>query len=277
MRKNRGFTLIELLVVIAIIAILAAILFPVFARAREAARKASCLANVKQITLALLMYCNDYDQVFPLADASDGEGTAHMIPPLVNNHPLGGAYSQAVNKILLPDVLLPYVKAQQIFDCPTFIRKGGDRLVFNAAGKSITACSYDYFCIHHGVGASQIGTVGKVVGEGHNMYGMLALAIMGGLVDYRDDGSGYFICGQSQESLDQPVLKPVVACGSFGCHEGYSLDYISDHELPPEFGGILPTIVTATPMGFADGHAKYIRMGFYEIIAYCCTPNFYVS
>jgi len=59
---KRGFTLIELLVVIAIIAILAAILFPVFARAREKARQASCLSNVKQITLGFLMYAQDYDE-----------------------------------------------------------------------------------------------------------------------------------------------------------------------------------------------------------------------
>ena len=68
MRKlgsSRGFTLIELLVVIAIIAILAAILFPVFAQAREAARKASCLSNCKQLGLAMQMYAQDYDENLP--------------------------------------------------------------------------------------------------------------------------------------------------------------------------------------------------------------------
>src|SRR3712207_5043261 len=65
MRKHRGFTLIELLVVIAIIAILAAILFPVFAQAREAARKSSCQSNLKQMATAVLMYKQDYDETFP--------------------------------------------------------------------------------------------------------------------------------------------------------------------------------------------------------------------
>src|SRR5471030_86040 len=62
---RRGFTLIELLVVIAIIAILASILFPVFARARENARRASCMSNLKQLGLGYLQYAQDYDESFP--------------------------------------------------------------------------------------------------------------------------------------------------------------------------------------------------------------------
>ena len=66
-RPQRGFTLIELLVVIAIIAILAAILFPVFAQARAAARKATCTSNLKQVGLGLLMYAQDYDETLPFS------------------------------------------------------------------------------------------------------------------------------------------------------------------------------------------------------------------
>ena len=65
MRRRLGFTLIELLVVIAIIAILAAILFPVFAQARESARQTSCLSNMKQLGLAMTMYAQDYDEAVP--------------------------------------------------------------------------------------------------------------------------------------------------------------------------------------------------------------------
>src|SRR5687768_1575996 len=64
---GRGFTLIELLVVIAVIAILAAILFPVFAQAREKARQAACASNLKQAGLAVVMYAQDYDETFPFA------------------------------------------------------------------------------------------------------------------------------------------------------------------------------------------------------------------
>ena len=66
--KTKGFTLIELLVVIAIIAILAAILFPVFAKAREKARQISCLSNMKQIGLGFLQYENDNDEGFPIGE-----------------------------------------------------------------------------------------------------------------------------------------------------------------------------------------------------------------
>ena len=87
MYKRRGFTLIELLVVIAIIAILAAILFPVFAQAREKARAATCVSNLKQIGNAMMMYVQDYDERLPGA-ASPGSndwtpysGTLVIQPP----------------------------------------------------------------------------------------------------------------------------------------------------------------------------------------------------
>src|SRR5579872_3739810 len=70
-RSRAAFTLIELLVVIAIIAILAAILFPVFAQAREKARAISCLSNAKQLGLAVMMYVQDYDETYPQAEYWD--------------------------------------------------------------------------------------------------------------------------------------------------------------------------------------------------------------
>ena len=77
-RKNRGFTLIELLVVIAIILILAAILFPVFARARENARRASCQSNLKQMGLVLGQYAKDYDE------RMISTGIGHPLPHQIN-------------------------------------------------------------------------------------------------------------------------------------------------------------------------------------------------
>ena len=75
-RRNLAFTFIELLFVIAIIAILAAILFPVFARARENARKASCQSNLKQIGLAITQYTQDYDERYPISVDTSGSYSA---------------------------------------------------------------------------------------------------------------------------------------------------------------------------------------------------------
>ncbi len=95
---RRGFTLIELLVVIAIIAILAAILFPVFARAREQARKSNCISNLKQIGTAILMYSQDYDE--------------RLVPVATGVCPGPNAFGWA-------DLIFPYVKNVKVFDCPT--------------------------------------------------------------------------------------------------------------------------------------------------------------
>jgi prepilin-type N-terminal cleavage/methylation domain-containing protein/prepilin-type processing-associated H-X9-DG protein len=102
-RLKSGFTLIELLVVIAIIAILAAILFPVFARARENARRSSCQSNLKQIGLGLIQYSQDYDE--QMIRASYGAG-------------FGDSYSR-IDRYKWMDASQPYLKSTQIFNCPS--------------------------------------------------------------------------------------------------------------------------------------------------------------
>ncbi len=135
MRQHKGFTLIELLVVIAIIAILAAILFPVFARAREKARQTSCLSNLKQLGLADLMYAQDYDE----------------------------HYVKYYRYVHYPDqlawwchMLYPYVKNTQIFECPS----GGFSYGYNsrlpAGAPALGTISYALPNIHQDINHNDI-------------------------------------------------------------------------------------------------------------------------
>ena len=100
---QRGFTLIELLVVIAIIAVLAAILFPVFAQARAKARQTACLSNIRQIGTSVLMYAQDYDEMIVHTELGGEEGDAH--------------------EYYWGDMIFPYTKNWQILQCPSANQK----------------------------------------------------------------------------------------------------------------------------------------------------------
>src|SRR5687767_5619179 len=108
---RRAFTLIELLVVIAIIAILAAILFPVFAQAREKARQTSCLSNLKQLGLGVMMYTQDYDEVYPQAYYYKNNTAT------TNGGSAGGYVTWTV-------IVNPYIKNVGIFVCPSDKTRG---------------------------------------------------------------------------------------------------------------------------------------------------------
>jgi prepilin-type N-terminal cleavage/methylation domain-containing protein/prepilin-type processing-associated H-X9-DG protein len=129
--RPSGFTLIELLVVIGIISILAAILFPVFARARENARRASCQSNLKQVALGFAQYTQDYDEAYPPYYNSIGTGTL----------PYGWA-----------DMIQPYVKSTQVLQCPSDTK---------APGLSPTAVGYSDYGYN-----GNLGTIGGVATSG---------------------------------------------------------------------------------------------------------------
>ncbi len=131
MRRVRGFTLIELLVVIAIIAILAAILFPVFARAREKARQSSCQSNLKQIGLAWHMYAQDYDETHVRVSGGNDQ------------------------RPLWTDAMGPYIKNEQLFVCPsdrTRVMSGG----YDPVQQVPTG--YGAYCAHFGQAMARYGS-----------------------------------------------------------------------------------------------------------------------
>jgi prepilin-type N-terminal cleavage/methylation domain-containing protein len=129
MRKRFGFTLIELLVVIAIIAILAAILFPVFAQAREKARQATCLSNMKQIGLGVMMYVQDWDGSYP----------PDRVAPLPGGQPCNQ------KMITWKTATLPYVKNIDVYRCPSNpLNKEGDETRNAAPAFPTFPISYSY-------------------------------------------------------------------------------------------------------------------------------------
>ncbi len=119
-RSRSGFTLIELLVVIAIIAILAAILFPVFARARENARRASCMSNLKQIGLGVMQYTQDYDEKLPGNEVAFGgwDQPLGWMQPRIEGDP--NTYRNWASSVL------PYIKSLQVYICPSAKPRSAD-------------------------------------------------------------------------------------------------------------------------------------------------------
>ena len=141
---KKGFTLIELLVVIAIIAILAAILFPVFAQAREKARSSSCLSNTKQFGTALQLYVDDYDETMVPCFIADAHLTIDVTASEYKNYPcrqfMASDYTTSSGSYLTKewtwlDSLYPYVKNLSMYVCPS-AHKGACGYGMNAALKS---------------------------------------------------------------------------------------------------------------------------------------------
>jgi len=281
MRPNRhGFTLIELLVVIAIIAILAAILFPVFARAREAARKSSCLSNVKQLSLATLMYAQDYDETFPRMEERGDEGDAHPLlgPPFSGTTPNGGSPCDAENKYTPADQLYPYIKNDGIFQCPNLnqrvVRKNFPdypNKVWKGNGSSAEerAGSYLWFCAHaYPFSPSRCpSNIGAVYFLLVNVWQLIPAL----------PPDSYAVCSQAQASIARPTNKPMFIDDTWGTnHEGLPNDF--RYFLPPEVCVAIGVpdckpVSVGWNTGYADGHAKYTKASFYQIIDLWIHPN----
>jgi len=255
--RQRGFTLIELLVVIAIIAILAAILFPVFAKAREKARQSTCLSNARNIGLALMQYIQDNDEYIPFF-VEDGDGflgnfnpttttscstptlgscdeSKHFVPTasLSNVEPclIGRTSGQFAVRTLMCGAQT-YTKNSQMFRC----------LTLGAASPNLTYGNYGFMCLHN-----QCSSV-ALLARGGNAAAACGsrLALPPGLSANWYTANA---CGRHISGSQNPAKKVLAFCNSFGRHYDKTDD---DVVLRNQTGGTIGVYV--------DGHAKTLSI-----------------
>lgn len=249
---NRAFTLIELLVVIAIIAILAAILFPVFAQAREKARAISCLSNIKQVTLSFQMYIQDYDEnMVPLWNYTPD-------PVLVAANCCGfGPYDY------WPDLLNPYIKSWQIFKCPDASDPAG---VWGAGSNAwwgnwmqFTSIGYNYLELGDWVGCGGVAGVSLAgVDSPASTIAFTDSAIQGTnnpMPSNAQNGSPFV---QAPAQYAAIVPAPVTCTWYDGVNGGF--DWSNASAPTPDFTGwTINRHSTGINVGWVDGHAKFLQ------------------
>ena len=263
-RRHSAFTLIELLVVIAIIAILAAILFPVFAQAREQARKTSCLSNTKQLALGCLMYSQDYDEEMIMG----WNGTA---PGILRDN--GSVYR---NWFPWTAAIQPYIKSIQVLLCPdnpwnTFINGAN----FTARSEIYSPYGFNYGYLGNFAGGDP--------GNGENLWNPIPMAQITRAAQevMITDGMGpnWADATKSGSVWNQPigpVVEPPDACLSksvfFGNGWGnQKTDYTQFYDYPG-YGGVSwrhsgsGFVYNTLPVGgvnvaFCDGHSKFYKAG----------------
>jgi len=232
-RSRRGFTLIELLVVIAIIAILAAILFPVFARAREAARTSSCLSNTKQIGSATMMYVQDYDEIFPWM-WQGGAGSAWVHIP--------DGETTASNYYTWAEFIYPYVKNKGVFQCPSKKYPTQAQMAYNTF-----PFSYYYN------GAAGVGVSGAAMAAVEAPATTVLVYDGMGSMDawwYANDHASLV----SGVSVANPASASPIAWSQA------QLDTVRRHN-------------SGCNVGFADGHSKWVNKATYSMFSRTADPD----
>jgi prepilin-type N-terminal cleavage/methylation domain-containing protein/prepilin-type processing-associated H-X9-DG protein len=243
--RQRGFTLIELLVVIAIIAILAAILFPVFAQAREKARSTSCLSNVKQLGLGMMMYMQDYDESYPLAIATYGGNYfqgGYSFPAGWDN-PVDPAFEAASNATWSNSVQ-PYIKNMGILACPSSAKTDIGWSV--GQRKEPGYVSYSYNGILHSYPQAGMVAPADVImfSELQGKYAYKGVALSNPRLNCTTAANGCIYT--ARVGTNACATAPGGGASSSGTYVANSVRLI--HSQGQNFG-------------FADGHAKWRRLG----------------
>ncbi len=224
----RGFTLIELLVVIAIISILATILFPVFARARENARRTSCLSNLKQMGLGVVMYTQDYDERYPMAFSVQPQ-----IPAPGSWGGSAGAYQW-----FWQHQIYPYTKSKQIYYCPN-----GD--------SSVTSPYY----AHYGANANVIGHR-DYVPDANKSLALASVASPSTAYMLMDSGMYVVETNSVRDRLTSPISSWYLPGTRqyVGSESGITTDTFGLADYKSEGRHFDGNNVT-----FVDGHAKWVK------------------
>jgi len=220
--QSAGFTLIELLVVIAIITVLASILFPVFARAREQARKTSCASNMRQIGIAMLSYAHDYDELMPLF--SYGPGYAGF-------QGYGGG-----DGARWADLAYPYIRNSQIFNCPS----GEQRMEIYSGGQWFDIHKYSYGYVSPSSSGADFGVAGRALGVFPDPSGTIMLAEDGRQDDAADAESIGRMIPNASDTMED-LAGRLNGFRHTGCR-------------PSDYGSYAFNAV------YMDGHVKWVRL-----------------
>lgn len=226
--KKRGFTLIELLVVIAIIAILASILFPVFARARDNARRSSCMSNLKQVALGLAQYTQDNDNRFPPVEAYSVPGGKG--PDGIELEPGWGA-------VFWQQMVYPYVKSHQIFFCPSSPARPGQQIASDPRANSLSyMLNANYSLSSYVLNINEAKIVEAASSYMAMEYGFYVFAKQD--LDGSQTNGSYYLPGIGQTGISCANVKSQIP------------EYNSDCMTGRHFGGVT--------VAFADGHVKWL-------------------